>query len=1276
MTSDENQDALLLPGLEPEPSDGSPAPAVRSGTGMGVRTGPHPGARGRPRTPTVSGPQPGSPTGSGPRPEAGQRAGAEVRNESGSRRPLPDQEARDRIAASLDETLFVEAGAGSGKTTAIVQRVVNLVASGVPVGKIAAITFTEAAARELRTKVRDALAFRGQADNHHHLQKAAGDVESAAFTTLHGFAHRLLSANPVEAGLPPGFTVADEIASLMAFDRAWSEFLNAVGDDLDLFALQSRAQAVGVKLGNLSEIARQFGENWDLLDLEQMKPQPLTALAVDSVVDQAVALGDLLSYCIAPNDDKLAQKITELVDDASRLSDDPLERLHWLAHQEIKGLTWGTKGNWSKPGSPYDVTAARAALRAVRDAAVEVRRSVVAEVLTHYRYLIAEFVLDRVAERQQAGELAFHDLLVLARRLLRNHAVVHRHLHQTYTRILLDEFQDTDPIQIELAVLLASTPRYDAGSVNDASWEDLAGKLPPGRLVVVGDPKQSIYRFRRADIEVYSAAEAALVDEPVELATNFRSVPGIVEWVNAFFGEVIGDGAVDRAVDGADGSGPSDVAPLRSQPPYRRLLAHRNPDPNRDTPVMVVGGEHPKGTKVGDIREQEAADIASLICQAMDEEWKVERNGSWLPLRLSDIAVLIPSRLSLPALESAFEEANLPFRPETSSLVYATQEVRDVLAAVRAVVEPENTIAVVASLRSNLFAINDEELLRWHLAGGRWDYRSGTDGVDLDSLTGGGGAGDGAAAGPVADAFAVLNGWHQRRWWCQAPELIDEIIRSRRLRETALAESRPRDRWRRYRFLAEQARQFAATTHGDLHDFVAWAEIQASDLARVTEPVPAEPDDDAVRVLTVHGSKGLEFPMVVLAGAPTQETNRGRGPKALFGDAGPEIGLSQDKTTAHFNLHASVEEVLDQHERVRLHYVAATRARDLLVVSAHHKAGMASAGRRTAMTLPVCEGLYEAIEPETGRRYAVEPATQLRLADGDWEQTRADWEREQQVLAGGANSAGPQVWSATALAEVFAPVWEAAVSIGREGAAGAGGDADAAGDADAGDEADAGRADGAWVEGAWVDAVGVGDPGEQRRLSLALGNAVHHTLETADFVVGPRTAAADRQLEKLARLHAATEGIPEHSGRVATLVRAALASDAVTFASRHRHWRELYVSAPVAGSQLEGFIDLCVDGPDGYVIIDYKTDAVASDEEIDAKVDHYRIQAAAYALMVRHITGGEVAECRFVFISEQGVHERVVADLEASEQQIVEFLDSSTGASTAFDADRGRTEPR
>lgn len=1138
---------------------------------------------------------------------------------------LIDQQDRDVITGALDQTLFVEAGAGSGKTSSLVERIVNLVQTdGVPVTRIAAITFTEAAARELRTRVRDALEKRGAGDPQGltgSLEVAAGQVESAAFSTLHSFALRMLSDHPIEAGLPPGFGVVDEITSTLEFDESWRVFVGRIGDDMSLLELQERAAALNIDLRHFAGVARRFDDNWDLLELVTPEPPTLSDISFTETLGGLDELRELAGLCVVPEDLYL-KPFLAYIDQVDQIRfADPIEQLQTLRTLKLPPRNKGKKASWRDPGIDH-----------VRGRVAEFQDRLLAdidryrnEVMEYFITLVADFVSARVEQRQIKGELAYHDLLVLARRLLRSDEVVRQTLHQRYSRILLDEFQDTDPIQIELAVLLAS-----AKPVGNTPWYELAADLPPGRLVVVGDPKQSIYRFRRADIGVYSRTEDVLVDNTCRLTTNFRSVPGVLAWVNSVFTTAMGAGEPGK------------------QPPYVPLTPARDQPPAEEPPVTVLGGPHDKSVKIHRIREAEGADVAAITCRIMADGWLVERDGGWLPARLKDIAVLIPSRLSLPSLESAFSATNVPFRPETNSLVYATQEVRDVLAGVRAVVNPTNSVDVVATLRSALFAVGDDELLEWKLLGGSWDYRDPLPlpdvGLRLVSEDGDlvGAPVDVAVTNhPVASAYAVLQGWHDDRWWHDPATFIDRIVRERRLREAALAEPRPRDRWRRYRFLAEQAREFTETQGGDLHDFVDWVEIQSSDMARVTEPVPAEPDDDAVRVLTIHGAKGLEFPIVILAGAPTEESRGVAGPQVIFPQEGrPQVKLGADRQTAEFDVHASMEEVLDSYERVRLHYVAATRARDHLIVSAHHKAGRRqSIGRRTWEASAECPKLWRGFEARGDEHYASQPPTQLRLAGGGYADELEDWNATRaQILA---TSDGARHWSATSLAEAARDHTDAITFPN--------------------------------VVSSPIDAIDLVAPAEgdlsyQEAIpgfqspdqptwraegsGAALGSAVHAGLELVDF-------EEPGDLTALSVSCAAAHGIPDLAEEVHRRIESALGAPTITLATANTHWRELYVAIPTGADgagTVEGFVDLCIETEDGLLVVDYKTDQVVTPADVAAKVANYRIQGATYAVALEHVTGLPVIGCRFLFVGPDGVIEADVDDLTTATAEVRQLL--------------------
>jgi ATP-dependent exoDNAse (exonuclease V) beta subunit len=1099
-----------------------------------------------------------------------------------------DAPARARIRFDHATTLFVEAGAGTGKTTALVDRVAELVMSGaVPLRSIAAITFTEAAAGELRDRVREALevaAAAGDPADDPRAGRAAEaltEIDAAAITTLHGFARRLLEGHPFEAELPPSFEVADEIRSAVDFEDRWTAFLDQLLDDEALVPALRRALVVGVQLDQLRLIARDLERNWDLVDDHRVDAPPLAPIEAGDVVgglQRAIALAD---RCV-DDDDRLLDHVLGLEGFLHRLEavDDDLELLQLLGDApSLRGSNKGRKENWD--GCVDEV---RGALDAAQRAVETVRATAGEGALRQILVALAQLTLDAAAARRREGRLQFHDLLVLARRLLREHPAVGRELATTYARLLIDEFQDTDPIQAELAFRLAA-PEPAAR----APWSALDPTA--GRLFFVGDPKQAIYRFRRADIELFMDVQQACAIGATSLTRNHRSVPGVVAWINEIFGALMGEGAAG------------------SQPAYVPLVATRPdlPDPDRAGPAVVVLGHAVEGERLADIREREATEIAGMIRRIRAEEWSVSARDRVRPARLRDICVLIPTRTSLPALEHALDAAHLPYRVESSSLVYATQEVRDLLNVLRAIDDPTDAVSVVAALRSPLFGCGDDDLVAHRRAHGSWDYRKPVpDALGPDH--------------PVTAGMAALDELHERRWWHDVSELIDELLTRRRAYELALDNRRPRDVWRRLRFVTDQARVFTDAYGPDLRRYLAWADLQSAEDARVVEAVLPETDDDAVRIMTVHASKGLEFPIVVLAGLNV-EWRRPSGARVLWGPDGPEVAASASVRTRGFKALDERDVSRDLDEQIRVAYVAATRARDHLIVSLHHRLGRKSHAatiaavahdHATRWPAPADDAPPAPAEPPTaGVDATTGSAVAVPLPLGDTAADREAWIGARQRLDGAGSL----------------PVALAATTVAKLGDASADGDED--------DERDESQS----------------TPWQRGRAGTAIGRAVHAVLQAVDLSApdaGPAPLAA------LSRVQATAEGVPERHGEVERLVRVALDAPIVrTAASGARHWRELYVGTPLGDRVIEGFVDLLVEEDDGLIVVDYKTDAARADDEIDAALGRYRLQGATYAVALETRLGRPVRRCVFLFLRARGpAVEREVSDLPAAVAEV------------------------
>ncbi|MPZ87546.1 MAG: AAA family ATPase [Nitriliruptorales bacterium] len=1125
---------------------------------------------------------------------------------------LRDRHARDRIATALDETLFVEASAGSGKTRSLVERVVALVAAGTEMRHIAAITFTEKASAELRDRVRRAFEDRLDHDDvdvetRERFRTSLEQVDAAAVSTLHAFAQRILTENPIEAGLPPNVVVLDEVASEIEFEDRWRRFRDRLLEDEGLERCLLLALASGIRLEDLRHLARVFGDNWDLISDPARVPWAGTeppALDVGHIAGRIAALLERRGEC-TDGGDRLCAHLTDRIEPylgRLRQAPDEFEALRLLLQEKPSfAYRFGQRRNW------LDKDGVREELGGIGEDKLSEAQRVALACLRRIAAEIARFTLDTATHRRANGRLEFHDLLVLARDLLRGeHGVdVRSRLRQRYQRLLLDEFQDTDPIQIDLAVLIASQDSDAAGK----RWQEIP--VVPGRLFFVGDPKQSIYRFRRADIEMFLSARDVFGDR-VALRTNFRTTPPVIDWINQVFGRLIThEPGLQPAYQ------PLEAAPQRTVPPA-------------GPPVTVLGLQpHPDAAmKADELRDREADDVAKAVLAALG--WQVSERGTdgrerWRSATLGDITILLPARTSLAALERALDERGIPYRAETSSLVYSTREVRDLMAAVRAVADPTDQLALVTALRSPVFGCGDDDLFAYKARHrGRWHmFADPPEGLDQTH--------------PVVAAMGCLRSLHRDLPWLTPSELLDRIARERRLFELGYAEGRPRDLWRRLRFVIDQARAWSETEGGTLREYLDWARMQASENARVAETVLPETDDDSVRIMTIHGSKGLEFPITIVSGMTTASRGVRSRVEVAFPRGEPvAIKVGNSLATPEFENFRPIDEQMDFHERLRLLYVACTRAQDHLVVSLHRRERKnPPSERRNRTNAELIAEAGDGLDPpelQPVLSAAPAPAPAERAAPGPLADLDA-WEAERAVmLAASATSR----------------------SIGASNVA-----LLPTGDGELDDEAAAG--------GAKQPRDLELPPWQKGRYGTAIGRAVHAVLQTIDLATG-------EGLEETAAAQAAAEGVIGREADIRHLARAALAAPAVREAVTRARWRETYVATQVGDRLLEGYIDLLYRTEDGLVVVDYKT--ASSTADLDRRMDAYLAQGGAYAVAVERAVAEPVDRVVFVFLTREGALEREIRDLAGAKQAVLAAVRSPEGFRSLPAPDRSRTAGR
>ncbi len=1129
-----------------------------------------------------------------------------------------DAAARQAIAERWDDTLFVVAGAGTGKTTSLVQRIVNLVRSGrTTLDRIAAITFTEAAAADLRERVRQELeqeVAAGLADlapdsaAQIRCRQGIADLDHATICTLHSFAGQLLRECPMAAGLPPGFDTSDEIVADLKFNDAWKDWLNQVlAEDAPPARDFSLALALNIRLEHIKALARIFHENY--INLEGATFSDNVAAPQNNV---GALLGerwdelDRLRQCSknSPGDALFdhVERLREAILNLATAEPGSLEYYRHLRQLPKLTTTRGSQSNWN-PDPESGINAARR----LKELLQELNSAVAAEKKQVHQYALAQimdavsqFVLDYARQRKAEGRAEFHDLLFWARNMLRDRLEIRDHFRQRFTHLLVDESQDTDPVQAEIAMFLAESVPADrpANHQRPVKWEEITPE--PGKLFVVGDPKQSIYRFRRADVEQMRGLQQRIEEScghTVSLVQNFRSRQPIIDWVNYLFRRWMGNEAGDRSESYAQVS-------YESMNPLPAAAADSPFSPR----VWALADEKMENIRIDEIRRQEAADIAHLLRQIHSQGWlKLDRKATentgretYVPVNYSDICILIRARTGLPALERALEAGNIPYRLESASLFFETQEARDLLNCLKAIDNPADGVAVVAALRSPAFGCSDVGLLLHHDAGGQFDYL-------LESADG--------TSGPVSESLSVLRRFHELRIWQKPGSLLDQFIRDRQLLESAAWNPRMREQWRRYRFMVDRAWQLAGSGEISLRDFISWVEDQISERAQVVEaPVP-ESDESAVRVMTMHSAKGLEFPVVILTGINT--VPRHNPPPAIFDRQKQtfEVSLgarSDTATTKGYREAAAREKEMADAELVRLMYVAATRARDHLVLSLRRPAksrGGEPPAESISGYLQERPDLWQPVQLDP----ALLPAAHRTPAEADvpYQHTVAAkdvWVQNRDSLL---NRIGrPTVVSATSL-----------IAQARDEEA----------------EPDDAAPDSLLDDKPEPDETTAAEPWRRGRAGTSLGRAVHAVLQSIDLATGAG-------LDERARAQAVVEGIPAAEGRIVRLARAALDSAIVRRAVAARmHWREVPVAAPLGDGFLHSFIDLMFEEADGLVIVDYKTDALRPGNSERARSERYRLQGGAYAGAVSEATGKPVKEVVFLYL--QPRREARLADL-------------------------------
>ena len=758
--------------------------------------------------------------------------------------------------------VFVSAGAGTGKTAVLVERVVRAVCDrGLDVDSILVITYTRRAAGELRARIRAALAQRGRHD-------LARQLDGAWISTIHGFCARVLRAYPLAAGLDPRFRELDEAQAAVlrseAFGEALAEFCS--GDDpqrLELLATYG-SNRLRRMLTSVYETLRAAGRELDL------------------AVAQRPELGERV--------DELRAAATSLVGDPAatdsqrRTSAELLELLERDRRPDrLMNLT-GFKARGDRAAA-YCETLASVEQAALDEAAAR-DRALLQELLTLFaeRYALA---------KSRESALDFEDLQLEARELLRSQPELRDRERARFRSILVDEFQDTNRLQTEIVDLL---------------------RLPSTELFFVGDEFQAIYGFRHADVQVFRERREA-AGRPLSLTLNYRSRPEVLAAVNELFG--------------ADFGGE-----------FQQLAAAAEfPDPVFGHPVelLVTDKESYQDSGVH-WRRGEARAVARRVRELVD-------SGAATP---GEIVLLFAAGTDAEWYEDELRRAGLPTYRATGKGYFGQQQVVDLLAYFRLLQNRYDDTALASVLASPFVGVSNDALALLRRVASRRPLFTGLEHA--------------LPPGLAERDERLMRAFRQRyeRLVEAMPRLslerlCEQIVAEHDYDLAVLAQWDGRRRYANLRKLARLARSYEELRGADVEGFVRFVAEQEAVGARELEAVAEEEGADAIRLLTIHAAKGLEFKVVIVADAgrdrvPPSPDEILALPDGRFGFRVADPVTAKRRGAFDYEAVKQARQEAEQAERLRLYYVAMTRAKERLIVSGSVDLG---SERETATPTPI-----------------------------------------------------------------------------------------------------------------------------------------------------------------------------------------------------------------------------------------------------------------------------------------------------------------------------------
>ena len=831
---------------------------------------------------------------------------------------LSDEKARKQILTDLRHNFLVEASAGSGKTSSLVGRMVALVQSGTySIEQIVAITFTRKAAIEMKERFQEKMEsvlmqckdIRGK----ELLRKALADIEQCYIGTIHSFCARLLREFPIEAGLDPAFQEMDEIDNVLFMEKAWENHLgNLKVTDSEIL---KNLEYSGIEIKDLKGCYKQVCLYPDTRISYKISANPNLSKTWKKMVSFCEEADE---YIPKPETEKGYDKIQEAIQQVLRLKD--YSAFIEKDYNKISLLENFDRNFSSSSTITLNRWQSKEVAKHYKETVLpELRDKYIQPALREWReycyYHVFQFIKPAVEHyhnfRDKHSMVNFQDLLIKVAKLLKEYPHVRKYFQQKYKTLLVDEFQDTDPIQAEIIFYLTGS------DINEKHWQQLVPRQ--GSLFIVGDPQQSIYHFRRADIAVYNQVKSLIkksFGKVIQLNSNFRSLKSISDYLNPVFSDLFSSQAGDF------------------QAKYSPMNAVREDKEGILSGIkqLVISKERLKEKTI----ENDAQAIAKIIKDWTNKKYKINRKKEELNLGknpeidYSDFMILVRYKKGIDIYARILNDYDIPVTVSGAAAINQSQGIRELLKLLRLLRDPENQVLLIAVLRGIFYGFSDDELYQFKESGGVFDIFTQIPGTVQENLK---------------ERFRFV--FEQlKKYYCWSRELLpvlalEKIVNCSGLQLAASLETEAVIQDNELYFLLQYLRKLEMERFYTFSGMV--EEIERLWDSAVEEEFDLKAESNTVRIMNLHKAKGLEAPIVFLAIPFNNRKHepdchiqrRTKEPSGYFivkksNDYGSGKIIAQPPKWEDY---CQTEEMYLQSEETRLLYVAATRAKNLLIIS-------------------------------------------------------------------------------------------------------------------------------------------------------------------------------------------------------------------------------------------------------------------------------------------------------------------------------------------------------